>query len=266
MWKKVLIAIVVIAAIAGVGLFILDRTLFAPAPVSTGVPMAPTLAAPAQAPTQAAAQPTDPPAATETAQPQTAPEATATTASAANTAIIYRIDAGQSEARYEVGETFFQGNRFNLAIGRTKGLAGEVLVDFANPANSQVGTIVIDVNQLTSDEGRRDNYIRNNALQSSQYPQASFTPTQIEGLPAGVQPGDQITFRVTGDLTVKQTTRPVTFDVTLTADQDKLTGTASTEILLSDFDAGPIQLAMLQTEDKAKLVFDFVALPAQETQ
>jgi polyisoprenoid-binding protein YceI len=254
MLKKVVIAVVVIAVIGAVGLFILDRTIFAPAAVSTAVPVAPTIAAP----TPAAAQPTQPPAANEAAQPQ----ATTAAAPAAGAAVVYRIDAGQSEARYEVGETFLRDNRFATAIGRTKGIAGDVLVDFANPANSQIGAIVIDVSQLTSDEGRRDNFIRNNALESATYPQATFKPTKIEGLPASAKPGDQLTLKVTGDLTVKQTTKPVTFDVTLTANQDKLTGSAATEILLSDFGAGPIQLAVLQTEDKAKLAFDFVALPA----
>jgi polyisoprenoid-binding protein YceI len=263
MWKKILLIVVALAAIGGVGLFVLDRTLFAPAQVSTGAPVAPTIAAPTQSPTQAptkaAAQPTELPDATQApAQP-----ATAAPAPAASEATVYRIDPAQSEAHYEVGETFFQGNRFAVAIGRTKGIAGDVLVDFANPANSQLGTIVIDVSQLTSDESRRDNFIRNNALQSSQYPQATFKPTSVEGLPASAKPGDTLTFKVTGDLTVKQTTRPVTFDVTLQADQDKVTGTATTEILLSDFDAGPIQLAMLQTEDKAKLVFEFVAVPVE---
>jgi len=254
MWKKILIAVVVIAVVAGVGLFILDRTIFAPSQVTTGVPVAPTIAAP----TKAAAQPTVPAAANQAAAP-----ATAAPVPASGSGKVYKIDPAQSEAHYEVSETFFQGNRLNLAIGRTKGIAGEVLVDFANPANSQIGTIVIDVSQLTSDEGRRDNFIRNNALQSSQYPQVTFKPTKIEGIPASVRPGDQLTLKVTGDLTVKQTTKPVTFDVTLTANQDKVTGTGSTEIVLSDFGAGPIQIAMLQTEDKAKLVFDFVALPAQ---
>jgi polyisoprenoid-binding protein YceI len=253
MLKKILIAVVVIVVIGGVGLFILDRTIFAPAAVSTAVPVAPTLAAP----TQAAAQPTAPAATAESAQPP------ATAPAAAGAAVVYRIDANQSEARYEVGETFLRGNRFATAIGRTKGIAGDVLVDFATPANSQIGTIVINVNQLTSDEGRRDNFIRNNALESATYPEATFKPTKIEGLPASVKPGDQLTLKVTGDLTVKQTTKPVTFAVTLTTSQDKLTGSATTEILLSDFGAGPIQLAILQTEDKAKLVFDFVAVPAQ---
>jgi len=254
MLKKILIAVVVIAAIAAVGVFILDRTIFAPTAVSNTVPVAPTIAAP----TKAAVQPTQPPAANEAAaQPTAAP------APANGSGTIYKIDPAQSEAHYEVSETFFQGNRLNLAIGRTKGIAGEVRVDFANPANSQIGTVVIDVSQLTSDEDRRDNFIRRNALQSSQYPQVTFKPTKIEGLPASVKPGDTLTLKVTGDLTVKETTKPVTFDVTLTANQDKVTGTGSTEIALSDFGAGPIQIAMLQTEDKAKLVFDFVAVPTQ---
>ena len=104
---------------------------------------------------------------------------------------------------------------------------------------------------------------RHDGLQSSQFPQATFKPTKVEGLPASAKPGDQLTLKVTGDLTVKQTTKPVTFDVTLTPSQDKLTGTAAAQVLLSDFGVGPIQIAMLQTEDKAKLVFDFVAVPAQ---
>jgi len=252
MWKKILIAVVAIAVVAGVGLFIADRTLFAPTAVTTAVPVAPTIAAPTQAPTQASAAA----APTQAAQP-TAP------AAATGTAMLYRIDAAQSEAGYEVGETFFQDNRFATAIGRTSAIAGDVLVDFAQPANSQLGTLVIDISQLTSDETRRDNYIRNNGLESSTYPQATFKPTRIEGLPASAKPGDQLTFKVTGDLTVKETTKPVTFDVTLKTDGDKLTGAATTEILMSEFGVGPIQLAFLQTEDKMKLFINFVALPAQ---
>ncbi len=253
MLKKIIIAVVVIAIVAGAGLFVLDRTIFAPVAVSDAAPVAPTIAVPVQAPAQSSAP---------TAANTTSQQATAAPLQASGSGVVYHIDAAQSEAHYEVSETFFQGNRLNLAIGRTKGVAGDVLVDFANPANSQIGTIVVDVSQLTSDESRRDNFIRNNFLQSAKYPQVTFKPTQIEGLPASVKPGDQLTLKVTGDLTVKQTTKPVTFDVTLTANQDKLTGTATAQILLSDFGVGPIQIAMLQTEDQAKLVFDFVAVRA----
>ena len=254
MLKKVLIGLVIVAVLGGAALFILDRTLFAPTTVSTAAPVAPTLAAPtkaaATAPTTAATEPTQPAAAAPVAP-----------AAPAGDARLYRIDAAQSEARYEVGETFFQGNRFVTAIGRTKGVAGDILIDLVEPAKSQIGDIVIDISQLQSDENRRDNYIRNNQLESAKYPQATFKTTALAGLPAKVNVGDEVSFTMTGDLTVKQTTKPVTWQVTLTLTDQGLKGTATTQVKMSDFSIGPIKLAMLETEDDVKLVFDFVATP-----
>ena len=84
----------------------------------------------------------------------------------------------------------------------------------------------------------------------------------LDGLPAQVQAGDQASFTMTGDLTVKQTTKPVTWNVTLKYDPQQLSGSATTNIKMSDFGVGPIQISMLATEDNVKLVFDFVAVPA----
>ncbi|MBP7687979.1 MAG: YceI family protein [Thermoflexales bacterium] len=257
MLKKVLIGLVIVAVLGGAALFILDRTVFAPTTVSTAAPVAPTLAAPTKAapvaPTTAATEPTQPAAA--------APAAPVAPAAPAGDARLYRIDATQSEARYEVGETFFQGNRFVTAIGRTKGVAGDILIDLVEPAKSQIGDIVIDISQLQSDESRRDNFIRNNQLESAKYPQATFKTTALAGLPAKVNVGDEVSFTMTGDLTVKQTTLPVTWQVTLTLTEQGLKGTATTQVKMSDFGIGPIKLAMLETEDDVKLVFDFVATP-----
>jgi hypothetical protein len=61
---------------------------------------------------------------------------------------------------------------------------------------------------------------------------------------------------------VKTTTKQVTWSVSLTADKDKLIGSATANIKLSDFAAGPIQIPFLQTKDDAKLVFDIVAAAA----
>jgi len=251
--KRILIGVVILAALGGVGLFILDRTIFAPVQVNTGVPVAPTLTAPTTAPTELPAALADQPAAAST-QP---------TANNTFGARVYRIDAAQSEVRYEVGETLFRNNRFQTAIGRTKGVAGDVLVDFAQPSNSQIGEIVIDVSQFTSDETRRDNYIRRDGLQSAQYPYTRFVTRSIEGLPDQVAPGQEVTLTIHGDLTVKETTLPVTWILTLRVDDDRLAGSAATEILMSDFGVGPIQVATLVTEDLVKLYFDFVATPVE---
>ena len=245
MKRLILIGAAVLVMAAGATLFVLDNTLFAPVEVSTAAPVAP-------AQTEPTAQ------ATIDAEETTSGAVEAGSADA----ILYQIDPTQSEVRYEVGETFFQDNRFAVAIGTTQGIAGELLIDFAQPANTQIGDIVIDVSQFTSDESRRDNFIRNNGLQSAQYPLATFTPQSIDGLPAQIAEGESVSFTMTGDLTVKETTRSVTWDVTLTLVGDQIAGTASTEISMSDFGVGPIQLAFLATEDQVNLFFDFVAVPA----
>ncbi len=260
--KRVLIGLVVLAVIGGGVLFVLDRTIWAPVEVSTALPAAPTLAAPTTAPTSAPA--TAPAGAASSPTDAPAPTAASASASAGDSAEqLYRIDANQSEVRYEVNETIFQGNRLNTAVGTTKGIAGELRLNFAQPAQSQIGDIVIDISQFTSDESRRDNFIRRQGLESGTYPQATFKTTSISGLPDKVAVGEEISFQMTGDLTVKHTTKPVTWDVKLKVGDKQLTGSASTQILMSDFGVGPLQLPVLQTEDQVKLFFDFVAAPVQ---
>lgn len=239
--RRIVIGVVVLAVIGGGVLFVLDRSIFAPVEVSTAAPLAPTLAPLAAAPTAASADPN-------------------TSASTQ----LYKIDPAQSEVRYQVNETLFnQNNRFNTAIGKTKGIAGELRVNFAQPSQSQIGDIVIDISQFTSDESRRDNFIRRTGLESAKYPQATFKTTSIAGLPDKVAVGDDIKLTITGDLTVKETTKPVTWNVELKVGDKQLTGSASTQILMSDFGVGPLKLPILATEDQVKLSFDFVAVAAQ---
>lgn len=233
-------------------------------PAVTAAPAEP--AAPAQ-PAETAAVPTEPaptqpPAPAEPTKAEPTAEAVQP-AAPAGSATVYHIVPGESQVSYEVGEVFFsQNNRYNLAIGVTTQVQGDVTLDSANPAASQIGPIQIDISQFTSDSGRRDNVIRDRWLESGAYPMATFTPTAIEGLPATYTEGQEITFKVTGDLTVKQVTKPVTFDVTAKLQGGVLTGTATTTILLSDFGVGPIEIGgMLKTEDQAKLTLAFVARP-----
>jgi polyisoprenoid-binding protein YceI len=177
----------------------------------------------------------------------------------------FQIIPGESQVTYEVGETFFsQGNVFNLAVGITDQISGDVTIDYTNPQNSTIGTITIDISQFTSDSNRRDNAIRDRFLESSKYPQATFTPTKIEALPSTGEEGVDYSLKVTGDLKVKETTKEVTFDVTVRLEGDNLTGTATTTILMSDFGVGPISIGgILETQDEAKLTLTFVARPAQ---
>jgi polyisoprenoid-binding protein YceI len=173
---------------------------------------------------------------------------------------VYRIDPARSVVRYTV-EEIFVGQGGNTAVGTTNTIAGDILIDPTHYANSQVGTIVINIEQFTSDSGLRDRRIRREYLESSTYPEAVFVPRDLMDFPATITEGGETAFRMTGDLTIKATTAPVTWDVTAVLNGDTLTGTASTTILMSDYGVGPIDIAgLLETSDDVLLEFDFVAL------
>jgi polyisoprenoid-binding protein YceI len=167
----------------------------------------------------------------------------------------------ESEVAYEVGEVFLnQDNRFNIAIGITNQVSGEVLVDRDNPQNSTIGPVEVDISQFTSDSARRDNAIRERFLESNRFPIVTFVPNQVERVPQDYQEGQQLEIQVSGDLTIRDVTKPVTFDVTLDGSGDTITGEATTMILMSDFGFGPISIGgILNTEDEVVVHFRFVA-------
>jgi polyisoprenoid-binding protein YceI len=71
----------------------------------------------------------------------------------------------------------------------------------------------VDVSKLSSDEIRRDNFIKGSTLQTSRFPTATVTPRQVTGLAMPLPTTGQTTFQLSGDLTVHGVTRPVTWPV-----------------------------------------------------
>lgn len=175
----------------------------------------------------------------------------------------YRIIPGESQVTYEVGEVFLnQDNRFNVAVGITDQLSGEGFLDLSNPQTAWIGPVTVDISQFTSDSSRRDNAIRRDFLESTQFPIATFVPTQIEGLPLSYSDGQQVSLKISGELTVREVTRQVSFEATLQAVDGVVLGEATTTILMSDFGVGPISiLGILNTEDEVKLTLNLFAQP-----
>ncbi|GAB4520570.1 MAG: YceI family protein [Anaerolineales bacterium] len=178
-------------------------------------------------------------------------------------ASVYHLVPGESTVTYEVGETFInRNNKFNLAVGVTDQVSGDIAIDAEAPQNSAIGVITVDVSQFHSDSNKRDSVIQDRFLESGKYPLATFSQTAITGLPQTYTAGETLTFEVQGDLTVHQITQPVTFQVEAVLVDGELRGTAAATILMSDFGIGPISIAgILNTEDEVKLTFAFVARP-----
>ena len=182
----------------------------------------------------------------------------------AEAAQVYHIDPAQSEASYRVDETFFDMRGFVVVTGTTKGVAGDVLVDKANPPASRIGEIVVDVSQLRTDEPDRDNAIRRGYLESSTYPLATFRNTTVSGLPSAWEEGTSLPIKITGEMTVRDVTQKVTWDAEVVLDGPTLRGRATTALKMSRFGISPPNLSMLKVEDDIALTLKFVAQATQE--
>ncbi len=174
----------------------------------------------------------------------------------------YVIVPGDSSVTYRVQETHFfvAGDRVTTAVGVTTVLRGEIFIDRAKPTNSKIGTITVDISQFKSDATIRDNVIRARFLESSRFPTAEFTPTTIQGLPDVYQDGREVAVQITGNLKIRDVTRPTTFASTVKLEGNTLTVTGNTTIKMTDFGFSPPSfLGILQAENDVKLEFKFMA-------
>jgi polyisoprenoid-binding protein YceI len=177
---------------------------------------------------------------------------------------LYRIASDdRSSVTYAVEEILAGTSR--TAEGTTPAVAGDIVVNTQDPSLSRVGTIVVNVQQFTSDSNLRDKRIRTDFLNSSEFPMAEFATTEIEGLPNSIEPttieGDiSSELVIKGDLTVAEKTAPATFRGEATLTEDTLEATMSATVLMSDFGVGPINVAgLVKTSDEVDLTFDLVA-------
>jgi polyisoprenoid-binding protein YceI len=176
-------------------------------------------------------------------------------------ATLFTIDNSSSKATFTIDEVLF-GNP-NTVVGETDKVAGQILVNAQDPSKSQVGEIKIDVSTLVTDNDLRNRTLQGRILQTdtaaNQY--ATFVAKSITGLPESIAVGQQVSFKITGDLTMHQVTKTVTFDATVKVVSDKqITGTASTTVKYSDFGISvPDVPSVTGLGDTVKLELEFTA-------
>ena len=150
--------------------------------------------------------------------------------------IVYEVVDGESEARFIIEEVL-RGEP-NTVVGTTNGIDGSVAVEFQSN-DIEIGEFVINVRTIETDDEVRDRTIRTLILESSkdQFEFSTFRPTQITGLPESVDVGDRLSLEVTGDLTVRDVTDSVTFDMNINIRSEReISGSASTTIRWEQFD------------------------------
>jgi polyisoprenoid-binding protein YceI len=101
--------------------------------------------------------------------------------------------------------------------GKFDGVTGSIELDVDDPTAAR-GEFVIDAASLSSGFDARDNHLRSaDFFDVANHPTISFRTTGIEHV------RDQ-DYRVTGDLTIREVTRPITFEVEFLGSYQGLSG------------------------------------------
>jgi polyisoprenoid-binding protein YceI len=193
---------------------------------------------------------------TDSAYPAAADESTAARSDGRK---IYAIDQANSEVRFTLDEDL-RGQRVTV-VGVTNQVAGELALDLNDLSATQVGTILINARTLVTDNDFRNRAMQNDILQTGAHEFITFTPTAVTGLPASASTGENITFNIEGDLTIRNITQPVVFVVTATAvSETQISGTATTTVSRADYDLRiPNVPSVANVDDAVVLTIEFTA-------
>jgi polyisoprenoid-binding protein YceI len=198
-------------------------------------------------------------AATElSAQNRTAPAASAK----AGAHVTYNVAPLGNEARYRVFEELASIGH-NEVIGKTRDVKGKIVVDANGMVVKDSSKIVVNAQSLTTDQKRRDAHLKTQTLETDKFPEVTLVPVSFEGFTGDIPAGQEKTFTMLGDLTVRNVTKPMKWDVVARRQGNDIVGTAKTVFTLQDFNIEKPRVVMvLSVADTVRLEYDFHFAPA----
>lgn len=132
------------------------------------------------------------------------------------------LDPAVFSGSWAIGKGSYAGYRVNEVLngtpvtvtGRTEAVTGTLKLEGLTLSNAEIS---VDIASIATDQPQRDSYFRDQLIQVSKHPDATFSltaPVTATGVPNS---GEVFEQTVSGDLTLAGTTRPVTFTVQLRA-------------------------------------------------
>ena len=243
---------VVVLAVAIAGAWYLFLRPAGPAPVSLGT-AAPTVTAPAAEPT-AGSVTAGPTAAATAAAPGSSQDTTAGSTISGTWTVDPSVgsfdDFSGTFVGYRVKETLASIGATE-AVGRTPDVTGSMTVDGSTITAAE---FTADLTGLRSDNDRRDGQLRRQALETEQFPTATFVLTAPVDL--GSEPAEGTTVEATarGDLTLHGVTKSVEIPLQARLQGDVVTVAGSLPIVFADYAiAKPESMMVLSVEDGGTL-------------
>lgn len=154
----------------------------------------------------------------------------------------------ESQLGYRVKEVAF-GQR-KEAVGRTNQVTGTMTADGSTVTAVD---LTVDMASVESDEDRRDNQFRGRIMDVATHPTATFRltqPLQLASVPADATPVD---VKATGELTLRGTTKSVTFDLKALRRGDQVAVQGALPITFADWGIPNPSIGPISTEDHGEL-------------
>ena len=160
-----------------------------------------------------------------------------------------------SFAGFRVDEVLAGGIGDFTAVGRTADVSGSIeLTDTALAA----ATVEVTMATLRTDNSNRDSRMRQ-ALDTSEFPSATFTLTEPVDIGAGAAAGEAFSGSAVGELTVKGVTNRVTFDLQAQLVGDSIVAVGSSEVVFSDYGVtAPTAPIVVSVEDHGIMEFQLI--------
>jgi polyisoprenoid-binding protein YceI len=139
------------------------------------------------------------------------------------------------------------------AVGRTPDVTGSLTL-----AGTQITAVEMsaDLSTVQSDKSQRDGQLRRQALETDQFPTATFSLTQPIDLGSVPADGQEIQATATGDLTIHGVTKSVQIPVEARVTGDVVTVTGSIDILFADYGMNrPTSFLVLSIADHGTMEF-----------
>ena len=187
-----------------------------------------------------------------TADTTAAAGATSTAVAAVTTSEVEGVwnATSASVVGYRVKEVLF--GQSTEAVGRTSDVKGTVTVK-GNAV--EAAEFTIDMTTVKSDQSKRDAQFKGRIMDVTTYPTATFRLTSPITLSS--VPGDkvEITTTVTGELTLKGKTNPVSFDLKARRNGGNIEVNGQIPVTFADYGIDNPSTTGITTEDNGKLEF-----------
>lgn len=162
---------------------------------------------------------------------------------------------GQTFIGYRINEVLTTIGDFEV-VGRTTGVTGTLE---GSGTTITAVDVVADMTTITTDNGARDNAMRSQALETGEFPTATFT--LVEPIELGTIPpeGTAISAIAIGDLTIHGVTQRVEFPLDAQVQSGSIVAAGQLLVQLADYDiSAPTAPIVASVEDEATLELSLV--------